>query len=618
MKKMSVTNFSTLFCTFLALGVAQNAVSQTETKSSAFFKNRTADVGAPSEQVDSPVPASRSVASESVDVLDTNQDVKLDLGNGTCVAIQFEVEPGRSVSCKEKVPVKYSVRQCANSGIVEKGEAEALPVCEGKYRLGLHFKTEKFPVYARLTFSRTASGRKGIGLKYRTESASVNESPMASMLKDADVQSLDGKVEDETPVEFSFGGFGALETQASRAYGFDGDSSAQDNFKGGVGHPNERNINFMANFEMGAKKDKAELNSVVEIGEIYFGDATDSSTNSYSGGAQGGRARIVEIRNIELRHNINDAWSVTGGLSAVVGDPRSFVFNDHIGAMQGSYKTDKNAFNVWYGESSTNRVGTDGSTDVYTGVNMEHSCGEDFKMSVYGIWRTLTGEELVDRSDNSVTAHGDYYWAGTTIDFMNVGPVAFQVTGIYNGGTYKSDDLAYRKHEAYLADAKITYSPEGGKFEASLEGLVTSGSKNSANANGDLVYEDRKSFISPVAAAYLFTVATSDGVDDSAGSPKESIIADLNQAEGLNIFALSATYNRDRMSATLRYGIINSAFNNETTDESDMGTETDLVLIYQASPSTTFQADFGVFTPGDFFENDKTASLAAGKMKFTF
>jgi hypothetical protein len=110
---------------------------------------------------------------------------------------------------------------------------------------------------------------------------------------------------------------------------------------------------------------------------------------------------VIELRNIELRHSVSDQWSITGGVISLLGDARSLVFNDHIGAVQASYKTDVAAYNFWYGEASNPRPAVSASyaRDVYWGANAEWTCSEKYKTSLYLINRDLTDEDMDAESE---------------------------------------------------------------------------------------------------------------------------------------------------------------------------------------------------------------------------
>jgi hypothetical protein len=155
------------------------------------------------------------------------------------------------------------------------------------------------------------------------------------------------------------------------------------------------------------------------------------------------------------------------------------------------------------------------------------------------------------------------------------------------------------------------------KVNLGLEGLATPGATNSSNA-GNKVLNRRGSFSSAVGAAYLLNVATNDGVDDAPGTPKQSIVADLNLDEGLRILVGSVGWSINKnWSAYFRAGHITTAADSAQRSRA-YGNELDLGGAYQVTPSATLSLDYGYFKPGAFFVSRSPAELASMKYKFSF
>jgi hypothetical protein len=285
-------------------------------------------------------------------------------------------------------------------------------------------------------------------------------------------------------------------------------------------------------------------------------------------------------------------------------DPRSFVFSDNLSGASLDYKSDLSNGMIWYGNANQSRPGVPFiQRDRYLGVLGSLQFMDGFKPTLFGVWRNWVGE-LYQFENGGTRGNSDYFWGGATIDITVLDPLTFQYTYIHNWGKFHGDGEEHTdKLKAKLQDAKIMFNWQAPQMTFSLEGLETSGAKGSQNASGQYYIGKRKNFMSPIGAAYLMTIATSDGADDAPGSPKQSTVANLNLPEGLRmaIFTTSANMTK-RATLFARAGMIKTQANANITESSDYGKEFDLGGVYQLTPSTIFQIDYGDFIQVDFFK----------------
>ena len=541
-------------------------------------------------------------------------------GDQSCYVVEFESRPGKVISCSESLPLSYTQRECDTGKVQEAGEAEAAIACPDKNRIVLRFRTGSSALVAVLKVHRENNGRSGVDAHYRVEKAGVEEGSLTKLLAAPKIKSTSGDKPEESPIKFKFSGFAWTEWERTSRFGYDvgaGTQVAQPNFDPKVAQPNQSNLNFFSNVSFEIGKDNTSLVSLFEIGEVYFGDTS-------SGGAQGARAtNIFEVRNLYLNHDLSDRFSVRAGIVTTGSDPRSFIFNDHVATVQASYKTDLSEGLIWYGNSAQNRPAAPASRDQYFGISGTLGFLSKIKATAFGLYRSKAGDSLAvsDGAGSYVTETGDsqYYWLGGTFESDALNPVGVQATAIGNWGrtvlNKQEDHLT-----AYLADAKTTFVWDAPQATFTLEGLMTSGGKNVVDSGtGKQILGRRRGFASIIGAAYLLTVATSDGVDDAPGSPKQSIIGNLGMDEGLRALVFSTSINLNKKTTGLvRLGHLSSAEGSSATGKTSLGNEIDLEGVYQLSPSTSLQGDFGVFYPGDFYTLTASANLAALKMKFSF
>lgn len=145
-----------------------------------------------------------------------------------------------------------------------------------------------------------------------------------------------------------------------------------------------------------------------------------------------------------------------------------------------------------------------------------------------------------------------------------------------------------------------------------LEGLKTSGSSDSVESGQTKqTLRRRKNFASPnPGCAHILTMATSDGADDDPGTPKESVIGNLSQSEGVQVLLVKVSQNfSDKLDGFVRYGSLSSSAKNMTTDSSNMGYEIDVNASYKLAPDTLLSFDYAYFKPGAYFPKSTTCRV---------
>lgn len=420
------------------------------------------------------------------------------------------------------------------------------------------------------------------------------------------------------PLLVKFSGFAWVELEDSKNFGYNGTSGVQ-NFDSAQPQAHQNFSSFLTNLQLDIAKDKTNFTTVLEVGEMINGETT-------TGGAQGGRQKVMEIRNVYLTHEFSNAWNVKAGLLPLASDPNSFVVADHFSGAVAEYKTASTTSTVWTAKAYEDKPAATPTAnapkpDTYYGLSFQPQFSEASKLNAFVVLRR-TNEQLYDpTSAGLVDGRSAYNWYGATYDLAMSERYSAQVTGILNASSFSgntpgiSDDV-----QSQLFDLKLksTWKEQG--FELLVEGLATSGATGGVDAaSTKAVIGGRKNFNSSPGVGYLFTIATSDGADDAPGIAKESTIANLNQPEGLQVGMIKASQAfTDRFSGFLRAGTLRTATASALTGSSHLGDEVDVNLTYELSPGTQLQADYGYFKPGNYFQLKDAAHLFATRLKFAF
>ncbi len=112
---------------------------------------------------------------------------------------------------------------------------------------------------------------------------------LAVLLLCASAFATEAEKEEGAPFKFKASGWGVAENETLENFG-DGVAS---NFDKNDPNNSTSDTNLLLNLNFEATKDNLKLTSILEVGEIFFGDST-------TGGAQGTRQKNIEVRELNL------------------------------------------------------------------------------------------------------------------------------------------------------------------------------------------------------------------------------------------------------------------------------------------------------------------------------
>lgn len=433
---------------------------------------------------------------------------------------------------------------------------------------------------------------------------------LAVLLLCASAFATEAEKEEGAPFKFKASGWGVVENETLENFG-DGVAS---NFDKNDPNNSTSDTNLLLNLNFEATKDNLKLTSILEVGEIFFGDST-------TGGAQGTRQKNIEVRELNLEEKYGDNWYFKVGLLGVSADPRGFVFADNISGASVRHEGQSGDAILWAGSATAPTPTTHTSRDTYAGYNQAYKFNEDSALTGFLVYRS-TRETFTEKDLVTTTAgKSQYYWAGVNYDqkgILEKGHV--QVNAIMNQAEFKAEDTGTSKetdsNSGWLGHIRADYEVHTG-WTAGLDYLATSGT----DAAG--VLGERKSFASPApSSAYLLTIATSDSADTAAGSTRTNAanhIGRLDLAQGLRLAVVSVEGALgESVNALVRYGQIKTAKKNSATDSDDYGSEVDLKVQYKSSKYTSWILEGAVFDPGSFFANQDNAKLVSLAYRLDF
>lgn len=420
------------------------------------------------------------------------------------------------------------------------------------------------------------------------------------------------KEEELAAFKFKTSGWGLVENETLENFG-DGVTA---NFNKDDANNSQNDTNLLLNLKFEASKDYLKLESILEVGEIYFGD-------SATGGNQGLRGKNVEVRYLNVEEKYGNNWYFKVGLFLVNADPRGFVFSDGLTGASLRYETESYTTQLWSGAGTASKPGNPVTPDTYTGLTHNQRFNEDTQLTVFGAYRS-TRESFTDK-DLVTTQSGvsRYYWLGLNYDSQKIaGNGHVEANVILNQSQFKAENGGPTdSNNAWLGHVRLDYQVYEA-WKVGLDTLATSGS-DVARAGGTQVLGERKNFASPApSSAYLLTIATNDSADDMAGSTR-AVSAnhigrlDLDQGLRMAVFSVEGDLN-ENWSVLIRYGQIKSAYKNVTTDSTDYGREADLKVKFKASKNTSWTFEGGVFDPGSYFANQDNAKLVSLAYKLEF
>lgn len=539
-----------------------------------------------------------------------------------CYAIEFDSSPGEIISCTELLPLIYTQRSCESGNTIEMGKVNGLVACENSQHINLRFRSSESNVAAVLHVIRKTDGRSGTVIRYVVDSSKKEKSSVAKLLPAPELIPLETPPPAESPLSVKVSGMSWFEYESSANFGFDAGTEEQKaigNFDRDETDAHQENMTMFANLGLDLSKDLTTFSTLIEIGEVYFGDEP-------SGGGEGaGATNTVELRNFFLDQQLVDGVHVRAGIMSLASDPRAFIYSNHVTSFQISYESDLTEAQVWLANATKSQPGEEHELDQYVGVLGSIGFFSQFRGTVFLTTRHLKNDTLfVETGKNAkgseVAGDSLFYWYGFTLDYDALNPLAMQTTFIYNTSDTKLENDDQDKTSAFLADARLSYAWTKPQITATFESLMTSGTADSVDSKtGARIKGQEGGFNSPVAASYLLTIATSDGVDDAPGTPKQSIIGELGNPDGLQVSVLTLATNFGKSVTTfLRGGTLGTAEQSEGIESKAKGSEVDFGFIYQLTPSATFQADYARFMPGSYFEKRDAAELSALKLKFSF
>jgi hypothetical protein len=376
----------------------------------------------------------------------------------------------------------------------------------------------------------------------------------------------------------------------------------------------QQDTNLLANLQFNASKGPILFQSIFEIGEVFFGEAT-------TGGSQGLRKNNIEVRNLFVQEELWPDWFFKVGMWSVLSDPRGFILSDHHTGFQLRYESQDKVSEFWYADAAGAKPGTAAIKDSYLGLKHAQPYGKSGSLSVFGVYRS-TRESFVDTDLVTTLDLGksEYSWVGINNLNRDVGRFNFEANAIASQAKFKADSGQSDSNMGWLAHVKVDSDFSAG-WNLSLEGLGTSG-ENDSRVGTVKTLGKRKNFSSPdPSAAYLLTVVTNDGGDDAPGSVQQSanVIGRLDLDEGLRILVVTANKSfGEKVESFLRYGTIKSASKRLLTGSDDFGSEIDFQIKLKSDNSTSWTFDHGVLSPGSFHVNRDRASLTTLRYKLEF
>lgn len=413
------------------------------------------------------------------------------------------------------------------------------------------------------------------------------------------------EAEEGVPFKFKASGWGVVENESLENFG-DGVSA---NFDKNDTKSSTNDTNLLLNLNLEASKDNLKLVSILEVGEIFFGDTA-------TGGAQGTRQKNIEIRELNLEEKYGESWYFKVGLLGVSADPRGFVFADNIAGASVRREGQAGDAILWAGTAAAPTPTSQTTRDTYAGYNQAYKFSESSAITGFLVYRS-TRETFTEKDLVTTTAgKSQYYWLGANYDQKGIfekGHV--QVNAIMNHAQFKAEETSTSSesdsNSGWLGHIRADYEVRAG-WTAGFDYLATSGTDSAG------VLGERKNFASPApSSAYLLTIATSDSADTAAGSTRTNAanhIGRLDLTQGLRLAVVSVEGALgENVNALIRYGQIKTAKKAAATNSDDYGSEVDLKVQFKSSKYTSWILEGAVFDPGSYFakqDNAKLVSLA--------
>ena len=565
-------------------------------------------------------PAAREPASASVS---SSNEVELNLKtqNG-CFVVTFDNPSGTLPACSELLKVSYTKRNCQSNQMEESGDSQALVDCSDSKRLSLRFRTAQLMVSTTLLVVQDKAGRKGVKARFLVQNERADEqSSLIRILPEAAVKPTVESKPEESPLKFKFSGYTSVEYETVHGFGFAGINQLPNIPEVPTigGRSNYSGFNILSNLNFEVTRDQTTLTSVLEVGELYFGDSGTGGARTVPGTDQRTMKSLIELRNFFLTHEFTNRVNIQGGIMPLSTDPRGFVYTDNVSSFRANYKADLYDGYVYFGEGfksdhpsvSTRPTAGYNKNENVAGVSMSAAFFDGLKGTLFGTYYRADNLSVTTTSGTE-TAQMRSYFTGTTLEFGQQDAINGQFTAIgnWNQTVAQTSSDGYM---SYLLDGKLTYVWERPRINFTVEGLMTPGTTNGSLGN-------RKTFQSNSVTHYIFNIAGSDGWDDAPGSARDYVVGKTSNQEGMQVLALtvSSPFTK-KFTAYARGGILNTAAEQAVTHSTQFGSEYDCGASYQMSPSTSWQLDLGEFMPGQYFGNHVApVYLGATKIKFSF
>ncbi len=538
-------------------------------------------------------------------------------------AVQSAAKPAKVLPKKDVVAASEVE---ADSKLAEKPAPSEVPVKKSKKKV----KAAAVPVPAIVVtvaeVSKSAPTESAVA-QSKAQDVKVQEVKPAADPKGAEIKAPEvpaaAPAASDSPLVFKASGFAHIEWEQTSNFGYNGTSTGQgniSNFDSTQANNKQSVVSLLSDIQFDLTKDKTTMTSIFEVGEILDGE-------SATGGSVGGRAKILEVRNLFLTQAFDANWSLKAGLMALQSDPNAYIVADHYSSAMLAYTKDNISANIWRAKAANNKPGLSPTAtnyvnpDNYTGFWVQDQFNDSHKGHLYGVYRNTT-ENLWDATGaTQVQGATNYSWLGLTFEHTLAEGVTFNWTAIGNQGNWRADSGGLTDtYSASLADARFGYSVKKWNTDFTLEGMSTTGASDQVStAGGGLASIGKRKYFAANGVSYLLTIATSDGLDEAPGVPKESIIGGINQSEGLQIVVLKAntTFN-DKWSGFVRFGSVKTAAVSGTTNSNSLGNEVDLEATYQLSKGALLQFDGAVFNPGSYYTKKDAAQFFGTRWKFSF
>jgi hypothetical protein len=412
-----------------------------------------------------------------------------------------------------------------------------------------------------------------------------------------------------------------LEGERSNRYGYDQGSttnpiaSASPNFSASPGAAGRNTLSLLGHIKAIVKRDHSQLFSHFQIGEIYFGDSTTG------GGGASRSSNPFKLAQLYLEHSSAEEgqWTIKGGMQMMDLDPQGLIFSDYLPGFYGSYHWSGIRAEGWMGWATKSRpAATAFGQDQYGALRISHT-GDHWNNAIFFLERqqaNVNFGRLVagSSSPETLTGKNRNRWFGLFSKF-NGSIFSPELMLAFNSSRFRHPSVGTDNMNSYLVSGRLEgdFSP----IKASLRFLLTPGASN-ASDSGNRILGRRKAFSAPVLYSYWLNIATNDGWEEYPGSQKQSAFGGHNADEGLRMLVSELRYGEEkRWQAYGRFAWLASAAPSSQSSKA-MGVEWNLGAHLHLSEGNKLLFDSGIFSPGAFYRDRRTASLFTTRYQMLF